>query len=298
MMSFGVITLFSLLAMATPAERACGAPPGSVAMLEATEGRILVVGEIHGTAQVPQYIQGLACLSLARGESVVIGLEQSADEQARLDAYMASDGDAEARSTLVEASSFWTSSSLDGRSSDAVLGVIEYAREQADEGEPITVAALDFSPERDSDLEADPARRDRAMSRRALALGETHDRVIALVGNIHARRTAATFGDRQVETIGSVSPPEAFAFINTVYGVGSVWNCRISDGGAPSCRVYGRSHSPFSGEPRLFGASELADMSGRSFYADPYDYLVYLGEVRASPPAIRAARDQAVTDPE
>ncbi len=293
-MSFGVFTLFSLLAVSTPAEDVCGALSGSEALLEATEGRVLVIGEIHGTEQVPQFIQSLACLSLARGESVVIGLEQPADEQVRLNAYLQSDGDADARSALIEASPFWTSSSLDGRSSEAIFGIVEYAREQAGEGEPLAVAALDFSPEHDSDLDADPARRDRAMSRRALVLADDFDRVIALAGNIHARRTAATFGDRQTETIGSVSPPERFAFINTVYGVGSVWNCRISDGGAPSCRVYGRSNSPFSGDPRLIGASEIEEMSGRSFYADPYDYLVFLGEVRASPPAVRAAREQSV----
>ena len=278
MIGFAVIAPLAA-ALLAQADGACAAPQGSEALLDQASGKVLVIGELHGTHEAPQFVDALACLALQRDDAVVLGVEMSADNQDRLDAFLDSPGGREARSALL-ASPFWAG--RDGRASEAVLDVLDRARMRRAEGEPVDVVALDFG-EDDLDLLEAHGRngvRDRAMARRALQASHAADQVIVLVGNIHARRTPYRFADRVVETIGSVTHGDDFVFVETLYGAGEAWNCIMVDGQL-ECGTHSTSADLRPGPPRLLSEAEAAGLASRQ----AYDAFVYLGPASAARPA-------------
>jgi hypothetical protein len=62
---------------------------------------VLLVGEVHGTAESPGFVAETACAALAGGRSVTVALEISVAEQARLDAFLASPGGATDRAAVL-----------------------------------------------------------------------------------------------------------------------------------------------------------------------------------------------------
>lgn len=286
MITFHVILAAALLT-ATPADEGCGAPAGTGALLEIAGDRILLVGETHGTEQAPAFVTALTCLAAGRGETVVVGLEQSHIEQDRIDAFMVSGGGPEARDALMDGSTFWDLSPMrDGRSSEAMFAMMDAIRQMRAEGAEIELLALDFDPIADADIADANYTRDAAMARRTVAAAERADRVIVLAGNVHTRRTAYVRGDHRQETIGSLTPPDAVYSVNLMHNGGSAWACRMGEDGGPDCRVHELTYAPFAGEPRVLAADEYADLPIMEHYGDAYDAYVMLGTVTASLPAI------------
>ena len=275
------LILAAALAAPTDAEARCGAPQGAQALLAETTGQVLVVGELHGTNEAPGFAGALVCLALADDEAVVLALEISADEQYAIDTFLGSDGGAAARDTLL-AGGFWSSDVQDGRRSEAMLRLIDGVRGWRSAGMPVTAEAVDFG-EADFDLydaHGGETVRDRSMIRRLRAVQARADRVILLVGNVHARRTALEIGERRIETIGTLSEPGEMMLVGTVYGPGEAWNCRRVDGEL-ACRAHLVTGMEIDGPPGVLGAQEVEELS------DPnaHDVFVFLGPVSVSPPA-------------
>ena len=263
---------------ADAADGQCGALAGAEALLDETRGQVLVIGELHGTNEAPGFAGALACLALTAGESVALGLEMSSDEQAALDAFMDGQGDGPARTDLL-AGSFWDGQ--DGRATEAMARLLEAAQGWRSMGLAIEARALDFG-DADADLFeqfGQDGLRDRAMVRNALDAARRVDRVIVLVGNIHARRTAFEFGERRIDTMGTLSEPGDFAFVNTVYGAGEAWNCRMIHG-AHRCQSFPAGSDTVSGDPRVLSDAETEAFRTR----DAYDHFVFLGPATVSPP--------------
>jgi len=105
-------------------------------------GTIVMLGEIHGTVEIPAFVGDLACQALARGHRVLLGLEYPASEQADLEAYLTSDGGPAARRALL-ASALWQAACPDGRSSQAIFDLIERARALHQDEYPVDVFAFD-----------------------------------------------------------------------------------------------------------------------------------------------------------
>lgn len=278
-----LISALALMVQAAP-DADCGAPSGSAALLAQTEGQVLVLGELHGTNEAPGLAGSFVCLALRQGEEVVLGLEMSADDQAAIDTYLASDGGDDARGALLTGS-FWTADTQDGRRSAAMLRLIDAVRDWRDAGLPVDARALDFG-EDDVDLyeaHGGETLRDRSMIRQALAAQSGADRVVVLVGNVHSRRTALMIGERRLETMGTLSEPGALALVGTLYGEGEAWNCRRPDGELV-CAVHPVGASSVSGAPRVLTPDEVESLS------DPaaYDHFIYLGPTTVSPPAVDA----------
>ena len=55
-------------------------------------GRILLLGEIHGTVESPGFVLDVACHTVRAGLPLVVGLELDASEQDRVNVYLQSDG--------------------------------------------------------------------------------------------------------------------------------------------------------------------------------------------------------------
>lgn len=174
-----ILSIIALLAEQTPSSPSCTPIVGSALVLAHEDKRFIIVGERHGTSEIPALFSDLICAALSRGP-VVVGLEIQADQQESLDRYMASEGDEAARLALLS-NKHWRST--DGRASEAMFQLIDNVRRLGKAGKPVSLRAL--MPMGDS-----PEAREGAMGdawKSSLA-GRPDSLLLMLVGSIHAER--------------------------------------------------------------------------------------------------------------
>lgn len=204
-----VITLAALSARASEPCRWPAAMPSPA---------VVLVGEIHGTDQAPAFVGQLACAASADGTAVTVALEISAQEQPRLDAYLASAGTPAARAAVL-AGPFWTRSTQDGRSSTAMLALLERLRRLNADGRRVAVIAVD---------EERIGARDVGMAEQITRAVQPGRRVIALLGNVHASqrlggRTCPTMRRRAICCVRSHRL--AYAWVPTAVRRGCARRC-------------------------------------------------------------------------
>src|SRR5690606_19888874 len=93
---------------------------------EAMRGqRFVVLGEMHGTAEIPAITGELAARWTGGGhrQPLLLGLEAAGADQARVERYLASPGSAADRADLL-AGAHWTEPVHDGRDSVAMAALI------------------------------------------------------------------------------------------------------------------------------------------------------------------------------
>ncbi len=160
---------------------ACPAVPGAAALLAMPERRALIVGELHGTAEIPALFGDLVCAAAKLGP-VVVGLEMPEGSQAALDAWLVSDGGGEARAAFLR-DGFWRFG--DGRASEAMLALLERVRKLRLSSRSIRLLA--FVPSAGSTTTQTPYERAMAANwRRALDM-VPGSRLLVLVGSVHSR---------------------------------------------------------------------------------------------------------------
>ena len=179
-----IIWLLLALALSLPGQvRANDEAPDLLGDLtaRALAHRVILVGELHGTWEVPGIVAGLATNLSADERPLIVGLEIWRSEQAALDRYLGSAGTAEDREALL-AGPFWAT--RDGRSSEAMVKLIERLRVLALKA-PVQLVAFDVAG--DTDLTG--AERDRSMGEWLQArLEQAPDaRLLVLAGNFHTR---------------------------------------------------------------------------------------------------------------
>jgi len=256
---------------ASPAAAAACPAIDGVAELVAP-GAMLVLGEIHGTAEVPRFVGDVACHA-ARSGPTTLALEIPRDEQPRIDRFLASPGAAADRAALL-AGGFWTRPDQDGRSSQAMLELIDHVRAARAGGADLMIAAYDIADG------TPPASRDRAMAEAiAAARKAAPDRTfVVLSGNYHSRKTigapwdpAMVFMAHHLEELGV-----AFTTLDLQRDGGGAWVCMADDAGKIEC---GASQAPAKPRDRTWYI-ELGD-------ADGHDGRYVTGPTQPSPPAIR-----------
>jgi erythromycin esterase-like protein len=274
-------TLASLVAL-VPALLACGssAPPAAPAAPVAApscgapirgletlrDAELLLVGEMHGTEESPAFLARLLC---ERGAApTVLGLEMPASEQPALDAFLASDGGALAIRALV-AGAHWQMADQDGRSSLAMLALVETARRARQQGRALDVVAFDIEPPGGAD-------RDARMAKNLLAARAAHPgaALIVLTGNIHASTVKGTPWDPDLVPMGAHlrSADAPVRSVDVRYAGGTAWVCMM-DGGCGAAELTGRDRGP---APFV---EAITDRPG-------FDAIYYVGALTASPPAI------------
>ena len=124
------------------------------------------------------------CGAAALGLAVEVGLEIPVSEQARLDAYMSSRGEARDMKALVD-SPFWSREYQDGRSSQAMAALIERLRGLRASGLAIGLFVFDL------DAGEDMSRRDERMAARIVEHVRAHVGAVTMVltGEVHAWTT-------------------------------------------------------------------------------------------------------------
>jgi hypothetical protein len=200
---------------------ACHSVEGLAPLLQ--PGTILLLGEIHGSRESPAFVANASCLAARAGVKVTIGLEIPDAEAPRVAAYVASPGAAADRAALL-AGDFWHRPGQDGRSSRAMLDLIESLRTMARQGYPVRLRLLDH------DIQ-DRDRRDRFMADQVREAAEASpgDLLLVLTGNLHTRTKDGIPGDAQRPNMGAFLvkslPNRKIVALDVSYAGGEVWSC-------------------------------------------------------------------------
>jgi erythromycin esterase-like protein len=151
--------------------------------------RVVLVGERHGTAQIPAFTAALVRRAALEGRPVTVAMEIPGDQQHRLQRYIKSEGGPNDVDMLT-ASDFWRSRVQDGRSSEAALKLMRSVKTLRASGHDVITVALDEDWGSNSDNAASPRRSTRNLTMAFRLMSEAiaaPDRlVIALVGAYHA----------------------------------------------------------------------------------------------------------------
>lgn len=234
--------------------------------------RMILMGEVHGTAEAPAAFGATVCRALEHGLAVSVGLELTPDQTAALARYLASSGDDIAVARLLR-TPFWSRATQDGRASVAMMALVERLRRLQQRYPLLSV----FSLAEDSGL-ADPgSMRDEAMAARVRAERERRPEalILTLTGNLHNRLAplpaGVRYGQAAPRPMGALLADLAPRSVLLETDGGSAWVC------APECGVLNMARHGPPADPRAPFRESVPDPA--------YTSLWSLGTGTASPPA-------------
>lgn len=153
----------------------------------AAERRLILLGEFHGTREIPRLVARLADGYAAEGP-VRVALEVDHREQDAIDAFLRSDGGTDARAAL-EQRRFWQrpDDQHSALATHDVLDLIDAVRSLRARGRDVAVLAYDVSTDAPR---PDPDWRDRAMAASVRTAFDAlpRGRLLMLTGNVHAMK--------------------------------------------------------------------------------------------------------------
>ena len=230
----------------------------------------LVLGDLHGTQELPAFVGGVVA-QLAAHQPVVLALEIPADQTLGIPAFLDSDGGPAARVAVLR-DPFWRDAYQDGRRSDAMLALIDQARQLRAAGKRVDVDRFDpvlpGPPSQES--------REEAMAQHLIATRAARpDAVLVVyVGNLHAVRTeheaipGFAWMARRMARAGVV-----FTSLGPRWQSGTAWTCPNAD--PADCGA-----TPVKGKGGPAGIITMGATPGGH-----YDGWFDVGPVQASPPA-------------
>lgn len=209
----------------------CTPLPGTQSLHRQAPPEFIIMGEAHGTVELPAAFADLVCAFALKSGPLTVGLEFLPQEQSSLDAYLASDGDQAARAALF-ASTGW--SSRDGRASQAIFDLLESLRRLKATKPDLQVVAFDHT----SETPGTSAAREKGMADLLLAAKRARPdaRLLALTGVGHAGKSAWTSFDPPFLAMSQYLPADrTMALTFDVFG-GEIWACRPpAEGAAEEC---------------------------------------------------------------
>lgn len=184
----------------------------------------ILIGEVHGTNESAQFVEGMVNLWLASGEKVLLGLEINQDYQETIDNFMQT-----GNFDLIKNMPFFNREPQlqDGRSSVAMANLIKSLYKKNN----LKIVCLDMP----SSIKYHQ-KRDSIMGANAIAALNTNTnwKLISLTGNVHNKTELGGFGypmgywmlnSRELKL-----SKENVASVDIVYEAGSSWNCRGVNG--------------------------------------------------------------------
>jgi hypothetical protein len=223
----------------------------------------LVLGEIHGTVEIPALVTAVMDRAVAAGRPVRLCLEVP-------DAVIAVEPPGDPAELPTD--SWWRWNPGDGRSSRAMAELVRHARSL----EPRDVACVALQPDQVAESELD--RWERIMARRLVAAcrPDTGAFVLALVGNAHSRLVDSDrlFAAAPMAALAREELPELCSLLIVTTG-GTAWVMRGGD--------------QASGCPTWFPAAPGSDASPGVHWSDgigPHQHsgTWVTGPITASPP--------------
>ncbi|NTX66779.1 hypothetical protein HUA74_39635 [Myxococcus sp. CA051A] len=270
---------------------ACGAPVEGASSLFAAGG-VLLVADPLGTQEVPSAALRMLCEATAQALPVTLALSIPVSEQPLLERYLASDGASSAVQDLLSGSAFWRRAYQDGRSSRAMLWLVEQARRLRVSGKDVAVAAIDADRAQGNEREAQMAQHLlNAQSKRPQSW------TLVLAGSVHARTTEVNW-DGDFEPMGvrvARALPSSVRALDVGFQRGTQFVCRYDVWDEDvECNVFGisptleaRQASTQAAGLKLFTAQQPHGFHGR----------LYLGALTASPPGLQAPRRPTPVNP-
>ena len=261
-------------------ETECGTPVDGAAPLLA-QGQTLLLADPLGTRELPSAALRILCEAASKGLPVTLALSLPVTEQPLLDTYLASAGASQDAQELLSSSSFWRRVHQDGRSSRAMLWLVEQARRLRASGKAVSLIAFDAEKATGNEREA-------LMARRLLEVRNQNADAFMLVlaGGTHVR-TASVDWDEHFEPLG-VRLARALPSVKALdvgFTRGTQFSCRYSVWEDVECNVFAispttqaRQASTVSAGVKLFPTPLKEGFHGR----------LYVGELNASPPALQA----------
>jgi len=248
------LAISGLLFSTSPIEATASCKPidGAREMAAGTSKiRFLIIGEVHGTNEIPALFGELAC-EIARGRSITVALEFPATSAIALNKYLSSNGDAQSRNLLLR-SPIWQRSTADGRSSKAMLALIERLRQLRASGAKIRLAG--FQPTDVVNLDQHYYELAMASNWSRIADEAPESLNLILVGQIHAIKSPS----QQLPFAPAAShlKPADVLSLRSEPISGEAWNCREE-----GCGVHVLSGTPGEAQYVARFAAETGGFDG------------------------------------
>lgn len=222
--------------------------------------RVLLIGEMHGTRELPQLMAALVDGYVTDGP-VLLGLELSRSGQGALRTYLDSDGSTLDRNAL-HAQPFLKppNGRNDGRRNEHVLDLVEHVRILRAAGRDVSILLFDVVASRDGAQARD---RDMAAYLRRAYRALPAGRLLVVTGNVHAMHERPDFPDAaKFQTpMGRYLADLMPYSVDVSAAAGSYWACMQACGPQPA-------HAP-----------SATSGPARGPYRDSFDYQIVLPEV-------------------
>lgn len=167
-------------ATARTSTAACNPIPGVATLWGNPSTHFILVGEMHGTQEQPAIFGDLVCAAATESHrEIIVGLERPTSEQLEINAVVDSQDPSLATSELLK-QPMW--STLDGRSSQAMVTLLDRLQNDRAEGKIKEVVAFDAGGPQDTS-----AIRDKKMGTflRGVASQNPSALILVLTGNLH-----------------------------------------------------------------------------------------------------------------
>ncbi|PTL78210.1 hypothetical protein DAT35_39825 [Vitiosangium sp. GDMCC 1.1324] len=242
-------------------------------------GQTLLIGEQLGSEQLPAIVGDMVCQAAESGHIVTLGLSIPRLEQERLDRYLTSAGGPADQDELLDGD-FWRRPYQDGRSSRAVMDLIDRVRALRASGLIIHLVAYDTDLLKGN--ERDAAFADVWMKRRAARPEEVF---IVVSGNAHVNVSRGSQWDSGYEPMGwhMLKADPTLKALDMSFAQGTRWACDLNAESNLDCRVYGSTPSQLVAKVK--GLSPHIELFEGGVSLEGYHGLLYVGELSASPPA-------------
>ncbi|MCE9672327.1 hypothetical protein LY474_31420 [Myxococcus stipitatus] len=240
-------------------------------------GTTMLLGEMHGTQEVPRFVAQLACQSAVAGIPVTVGLELPLENQGRVDTFLDSEGAEEDWLKLMEAP-FWRSPYPDGRGSEAMAKMLEQVRQLRSEGLDVDVFVYDHP-------KANGQQREDALAATVAHQVESSPKRfhVVLSGNIHSRARKGLPWDKGFRPMGLLLKERLgkVVSLDMAYDSGTAWICSVDSKGVRDRLDCGVRDAKGKDNGDRFFVHTWDGMNSEGYHG-----VFYVGPVNASAPAV------------
>jgi erythromycin esterase-like protein len=243
------------------------------------EKKIIILGELHGTKEAPEFASNLVCNLVRVKGKVALAIEMPASFQRHLDAAL-NQKTAEMAEQKFAQIPFWQSQFQDGKRSVAYMELLMSIWRMRENQPDTRIVAIDMD-----EVEGNSgALREQFMATRlrSFLTERPNYTLVALVGNLHGRRQRGTPWNAEFKPMATFLEANQYLSLDMAYDAGSAWNCTKTGCGA----------RPVSKKaPTGVRKAPTIELSSN----DPnFDGEFQVWEVTASPPLKQNAKEKSV----
>lgn len=235
-------------------------------------GALVLLGEFHGTKEIPRLLGDLVCQAASQGVGVSVMLELSADNDPYFEEWLSSAGREQDRQRLFSTRE-WRSPYPDGRTSVAMFELLDRLRVFRLLGWRVRVFGASMDPFHKSHDES------MALGVRRVREEAPQDLILVLAGNNHTRVDARQSMGGHLRMWGLT-----MTSLNVTASRGTFWTCR-----GPTCGEVSVKMDAPDGKPRLdLTPKALLSKGGFAELSSEHPAFhgsLFIGRITASPPA-------------